>query len=102
MEVLRHLDLLVAQALVGHRLIRAHDLQAGAELAGEVDRVAHGRLGRIRSIGAHHDRSEHVQNSNQASFVIAITIPAITNRTIAAWVQNQSRGIPPKYRDGNA
>jgi signal transduction histidine kinase len=31
--------------------------------------------------------------------VIAITIPATTNTMIAAWVQNQSRGIDPKYRE---
>jgi hypothetical protein len=31
--------------------------------------------------------------------MIAITIPATTNTTIAAWVQIQSRGMTPKYRE---
>ena len=59
LEVLRDLDALVAQPLVGDRLVGADDLQPGAELARQVDRVADRGRGGVRSVGADDDRGEH-------------------------------------------
>ena len=98
LQVLRDLDVLVAQALWRHGL-GADDLEPGAQLPREVDRVVDRRRGGIRSVCTHDDRAEHGQDCTrepQASFVIAITIAAKTNTTIATVVQYQSRGIRPK------
>ena len=63
LQVLRHLDPLVAQPLVGDRLVGADDLQPRAELARELDRLAHSAVGRVRAIGADEDRGEHAAAS---------------------------------------
>ena len=59
LHVLRHLALLLAQALVGHRLVRGDEADRGADLPRQLrrlqDRLARG-LGSVRP---HHDRAEH-------------------------------------------
>ena len=83
LQVRRHVDVRVAQALARDGLVGADDLQPSAQRAGEVDRVTDGRGGGVRSICSYDDRREHEAEAAQASLVIAITIPARTNTTIA-------------------
>ena len=76
----------LAKPLIGDRFVRADDLKARLKLSRQVDGVTErGRRG-VRSVGTDQDRAEHwpTLSRSQASFVIAITIPASTNTTIAA------------------
>jgi hypothetical protein len=84
LDVRRRLDLLAAQARVGHRFVCAHDVQPGAQPRGQLDRPPQRGVGGVGAVRADQDRPEH-----QASLVIAITIPASTKTTIATCIQNQ-------------
>ena len=59
LHVLRGLARLLAQPLVGDRLVGGDELDRGADRLGQLDRFAHRLTGRLRPVGAHHDRLEH-------------------------------------------
>ena len=59
LQVLGRLATFLAKALRRHRLIRADDLQLGANRPCEVNCLAHRLSGRIRAVRPNHDRLEH-------------------------------------------
>ena len=59
LHVLGRLATLLGQTRFRDRLIRAHQLEFGADRARQIDRLAHSLSGCVRAVGAYDDRSEH-------------------------------------------
>jgi len=88
LQVLWRLTAFLAQPLFGHWRIRTHELDSGIESPGEVDCLAHGLGGCVRSIGADDD-DRHI-------------MPITTNTTIATCIQIQVGDTQPAYYQRDA
>ena len=89
--------LLLAQALIGHRLVGADDLEPGAESAGQLDRVAHRDWPLSEpSVPTTMEANMRTLSRPYASRMIAITIPASTNTTISTCIHIHNFGMALK------
>src|SRR5436305_13999953 len=59
LSVVGHLRALLAQALIPHRLERAHEVHLGAHRSGELDRLANCLSTGLGPVGTPNDRPEH-------------------------------------------